>query len=101
MRFKPHLDKKRQAFSVFWRHIRLVQILVSEPSAPVRCDNPIKSEEPTCSYLTKLRYETRASISFGPNLVATRGIGDAGSEWLCLSEIKFAHTDGEVRQEMA
>jgi len=31
-------------------------------------------------YLTKLRYEASASISFGPNVLATRGIGDSTPE---------------------
>jgi hypothetical protein len=32
-------------------------------------------------YFTKLRYEASASISFGPSLLATSGIGESTPEW--------------------
>jgi hypothetical protein len=49
-------------------------------AARVCANTPIKPEPSGSSYLTKLRYEASASISSGPSVLATIGIGDSGAE---------------------
>ena len=66
------------------RHDSIVrpQYSGAQPSRPLRCDVlPWRaSEVPLGIYLTKLRYEASASTSSGPNVLATRGIGESGRE---------------------